>query len=69
MRMTMDADTARMVAEAYDEAVAEALARSLGSDTAHREGLTAAAMFYASLAGVQDDEARSAVESLGLKTE
>ena len=62
----MDQDTAKMVAEAYDETVSEALAQGHSPETAHKEGITAAAMFLASLTGVEDAAARVQVEGLGL---
>jgi len=65
----MDDSTRKMVAEAYDETVSEAMARGEPMDTAHMEGVTAAAMFLSSLAGIADAAARGAVESLGLKPE
>jgi hypothetical protein len=65
----MDDSTRRMVAEAYDETVSEAMARGEPAGTAHKEGVTAASMFYASLAGIDDAAARGEVEGLGLKPE
>jgi hypothetical protein len=62
----MDEPMVRMVAEAYDETLAESLARGLSVEVAHREGLTAAAMFLASMSGIDDSTARSEVESIGL---
>jgi len=62
----MDDKMAKMVADAYDETVSEALAQGHASDTAHREGVTAAAMFLASMTGSEDASARAAVERLGL---
>ena len=65
----MDDTTRKMVSEAYDETAAEAVARGQSSDVAHREGLTAAAMFLSSLVGLEDGAARTEVESLGLSLE
>lgn len=56
--------TSRMLAEAYDETVAEALAQGMDSTVAHREGITAAAMFLAAMSGVEDAQARVHVEKL-----
>ncbi len=56
----------KMIAEAYDETVAEALAQGQPQAVAHREGVTAAAMFLSSMTGVEDAAARSSVESLRL---
>ncbi len=63
----MDEPTRKMIAEAYDETVSEAMAQGHPSDTAHREGITAAAMFLASMSGIEDAAARIAVETLGLE--
>jgi hypothetical protein len=62
----MDDGTAKMVAEAYDETVSEAMVHGQPPEVAHKEGITAAAMFYAAMTGVEDAAARSAVEALGL---
>lgn len=62
----MDHGMAKMVAEAYDETVAEALAQGHSMEIAHKEGTTAAAMFLSSLTGVEDQAARAEVEALGL---
>lgn len=63
----MDESTKRMVCEAYDETVSEALAQGHPPDTAHKEGITAASMFLASMIGVEDAAARASVEALGLE--
>lgn len=55
-----------MVSEAYDDTISEAMAQGRSPEIAHREGITAAAMFLASLTGVEDAAARAAVEALGL---
>jgi len=65
----MDDTKRKMVTEAYDETVSEALARGVDTDTAHKEGVTAVAMFFASLAGIDDAAAREDVDLLGLKPE
>lgn len=62
----MDSGTRDMIAQAYDETVAEALSQGHAADQAHREGITAASMFLAAMNGLEDAAARSAVESLGL---
>jgi hypothetical protein len=62
----MDASTREMVSQAYDETLAEAIAQGRSTDTAHKEGITAAAMFLASMQGIEDAAARAAVETLGL---
>jgi len=62
----MDDTTAKMVADAYDETVTEAMAQGHAADTAHKEGLTAASMFLASMTGIEDATARAEVEGLGL---
>ena len=63
----MDDSLRRMIAEAYDETVAEALAQGHSQATAHTEGITAAAMFLSSMTGQEDAAARSSVESLRLE--
>ncbi len=63
----MDASMRKMVAEAYDETVSEAMAQGHEPSTAHKEGVTAAAMFLSSLIGVEDAAARAQIESLGLQ--
>lgn len=63
----MDDSMKRMVCEAYDETVSEAMVQGHPSETAHREGITAASMFLASMIGVEDAAARTLVESLGLE--
>ena len=63
----MDGITKKMVAEAYDETLSEALARGESSETAHKEGLTAAAMFLSSISGLEDAVALAEVATLGLK--
>lgn len=63
----MDDSTRKMIAEAYDETVSEALAQGHPSATAHKEGITATAMFLSSMTGLEDAAARSSVEGLGLE--
>ena len=62
----MDDSTKKMLAEAYDETVAEALAAGRARAEAHKEGITAAAMFLSSLSGIEDAAARAQVATLGL---
>jgi len=62
----MDKTTRQMIANAYDETVSEALATGHPPEIAHKEGMTAAAMFLASMAGIEDGFALSQVETLGL---
>jgi len=64
--MSLDEGMVRMIADAYDETVSEALGRGHSADDAHREGITASAMFLASMAGIDDGDARRQVEGLGL---
>ena len=63
----MDDSMKRMVAEAYDETVSEAMAQGHPPETAHKEAITAAAMFLSSMTGVEDAAARASVEGLGLE--
>ena len=62
----MDTGTREMISQAYDETVMEAMAQGHPPEIAHREGITAASMFLASMTGVEDAAARSQVEGLGL---
>lgn len=62
----MDSTTKEMVLTAYDDTYADACAQGHDHDTAHKEGVTAAAMCLAAVAGVQDDEARKQVIALNL---
>lgn len=62
----MDESTRTMIAQAYDETMSEALAQGRSADVAHREGITAAAMFLSSLTGIEDAQALKAVDALGL---
>jgi len=55
------------LAEAYDETVRDAVAQGYNLEVAHKEGITAAAMFLSSLSGAEDSSARSQVEGLGLR--
>jgi hypothetical protein len=63
----MDAATKTMLAQAYDETVGESLGQGHDAATAHKEGITAAAMFLASMSGADDAAARTEVEKLGFK--
>ena len=65
---SMDESTRQMIAEAYGETVSEALGRGVAADKAHVEGITAAAMFLASMVGLEDAAARAEVEKMGLKS-
>ena len=64
--MGMDDTMVKMVADAYDETVAEAMAQGHPADIAHKEGVTAAAMFLSSMTGTEDAAARAQIEGLGL---
>ena len=65
--MALDEATVRMLAEAYDETVNESMGQGHPAEVAHREGITAAAMFLASMNGIDDSTAKAEVEKLGLK--
>ena len=62
--MPLDVGTELMLADAYEETYEEALAQGNSAEVAHREGLTAAGMFLASLSGRQDAAARIGLEEL-----
>jgi len=63
----MDDSSKLMLMDAYDETVRDAIAAGHSSDIAHKEGITAAAMFLSSMTGLEDNAARNQVEGLGLK--
>jgi hypothetical protein len=63
----MDDSTKIMLAQAYDETVGESLGQGHDEATAHKEGITAAAMFLASMGSMDDASARAEVEKLGLR--
>ena len=65
----MDDSTKEMVEEAYRETVQEALANGGSSQTAHEEGVVAAAMLLSAVNGVEDEAAKQEVIGLGLKPE
>lgn len=62
--MSLDPNTELMLADAYRETVADAMAQGNGAEVAHREGLTAAAMFLAAMNGMEDQVARATVTEL-----
>lgn len=63
----MDASTLEMILTAYEETVQDALGQGRDDGTAHREGVTAAAMCLASVTGAEDSDARAEVEGLDLR--
>ncbi|WP_026261769.1 hypothetical protein [Kiloniella laminariae] len=63
----MDLASKEMVEEAYFETVTEALSRSESLLTAHKEGVTAAAMLLAAMTGTEEDDARREVVALDLR--
>ncbi len=63
----MDIASKEMVEEAYFETVTEAMTRNESLLTAHKEGVTAAAMLLAALTGVDDEEAKKEVIALELR--
>jgi hypothetical protein len=60
----MDAATLEMVLTAYDETVQDARGAGHGDETAHAEGVTAAAMLLAAVTGIEDEAARIEVETV-----
>ncbi len=56
-----------MIEEAYFETVTEALARNESLLTAHKEGVTAAAMLLAAITGLDDEDAKKEVIALELR--
>lgn len=62
----MEAATFEMVLTAYDETCRDARGQGHDDATAHREGITAAAMCLAAMTGIEDGPARAEVERLDL---
>lgn len=62
----MDAATFEMVLTAYDETRCDAMNAGHDGATAHKEGITAAAMCLAAMTGIEDSAARAEVEALDL---
>lgn len=63
----MDKINRAVVEDCYFETVEEALGLSQSLLTAHKEGVTAAAMMLAAITGVEDEEAKRAVVALNLR--
>ena len=63
----MDEATRRLVESTYFETVAEALKRGQTNLTAHKEGVTAAAMMLAAMTNIEDEMAKRDVVALGLR--
>ena len=61
----MDAATRRMITDAYQEAIDEAIGR--GVSFAHKEAVTAAAMLLSALTAVEDEIAKGQVVGLNLR--
>ncbi|MBK1665080.1 hypothetical protein CKO38_16850 [Rhodospirillum rubrum] len=64
---TVDDTTREMVITAYAETFDEALDAGHDEATAHREGLTGAAMCLAAMSSIDDGLARSMVEAMDLR--
>jgi len=60
----MDSSTQHLLEDSYMETVEEALSAGHPEDTAHSEGITAAAMMLASMEGIEDAVARATVDGL-----
>ena len=65
----MDESTKEMLEEAYLETVQESLERGDSRETAHKEGVVAAAMFLSAINGLEDEAARQEVARLGFRPE
>ncbi len=63
----LDSASKEMIEEAYFETVTEAMARDESLLTAHKEGVTAAAMLLAAMTGIDDEEAKKEVIALDLR--
>jgi len=60
----MDSSTQHMLEDSYMETVEEALGAGHNEDTAHTEGVTAAAMMLAAMEGMEDAMARAEVDTM-----
>ncbi len=60
----MDSSTQHMLEDSYIETVEEALGAGHNEDTAHLEGVTAAAMMLAAMEGLEDASARAEVDNM-----
>ena len=60
----MDSSTQHLLEDSYMETVEEALGAGQSEDTAHQEGVTAAAMMLASMEGIEDAMARETVDGM-----
>jgi hypothetical protein len=56
-----------MVEDCYHETVVEALRSNNSKLTAHKEGVTAAAMMLAAMTGLEDEPAKTEVVALNLR--
>jgi hypothetical protein len=63
----MEAAIHIMIEDCYQETVLEALQSISSKLTAHKEGITAAAMLLAAMTGIEDEPARRQVVALGLR--
>ncbi len=65
----MDDATRKLVESIYFETVAEAFGRGDSNLTAHKEGVTAAAMMLVAMSGTEAEAAKRVVVDLGLRPE
>lgn len=63
----MKPEIEKVIVDVYLETVSESVARKASPLTAHKEGVTAAAMLLASMTGVEDEAAKKEVVALGLR--
>lgn len=63
----MDSSMQHLLEDSYMETVEEALDAGHNEDTAHQEGVVAAAMMLSSMEGLEDALARAAVDEMALR--
>ena len=63
----MKLEIQKIIVNVYYETVSESFAREASPLTAHKEGVTAAAMLLAAMTGVEDEAAKKEVVALGLR--
>ena len=67
--MILDTATRRLITDAYQEAIDEAVVRGVSLLNAHKEAVTAAAMLLSALTSVEDEIAKNQIVALNLRPE
>ncbi len=62
--MSLEIETEAMLADAYEDAYLEAIARGSSLELAHREGVAAVSLFLVSLTGFEDAGLRIGIDTL-----